>query len=133
MRTHALRLGPGADLRRALEREVAERDLANAFVLTCVGSLREAAIRFAGRDEAPILQGPFEILSLVGTFAPGAHLHVLLGDREGEVIGGHASEGCVVHTTAEVVLGSAPDIRFSRVTDPQTGYPELRIDEDRSS
>ena len=90
MNTAALRLTPGADLKDALFKLSKDRALRAGIVLTCVGSLAEAALRFAGQDETVTLSGPFEILSLVGTLSPdGVHLHIALADKEGKTVGGH--------------------------------------------
>ena len=81
--------------------------------------------------QQPMLQtGPdarFEVVSLVGTLSPdGLHLHASLGDEEGEVRGGHLVRA-IVHTTAEIVIGDAPALVFSRDLDPRTGFKELVI------
>ena len=69
-----------------------------------------------------------EILSLSGTLsAEGAHLHLGIANGEGQAFGGHLVEGCLVYTTAEVVLGELEDVKFLRVVDPATGYKELEI------
>ncbi|CAM9155941.1 unnamed protein product, partial [Laminaria digitata] len=69
----------------------------------------------------------FEVLSLVGTVSPdGLHLHASLGDEEGAVSGGHLVQA-IVHTTAEVVVGEASALAFSRVMDPDTGFKELVV------
>lgn len=73
------------------------------------------------------LSGRFEIVSLVGTLNPDAHLHVSLADGEGRTVGGHVLGGMEVFTTAEVVVGEAPDLLFSRETDQRTGFPELQV------
>jgi hypothetical protein len=94
-----------------------------------VGSLRAASLRFAGQPEPTQLDGPFEILSLVGTLsADGAHLHLAVADAAGQTFGGHLGSGSTVFTTAEVVLGVLPAYRFSREVDPETTFRELRIE-----
>lgn len=124
---HALRLHPGDDLKDSL---VAwSEDVGAASVLTCVGSLRTAALRFADQPEPTLLEGPFEIVSLVGTLSPdGAHLHLAVADATGRTVAGHLGSGSLVYTTAEVVLGALPAYRFSRQPDPQTTWRELVIE-----
>ena len=130
MRTLALRLKPGEDLKRALAEVVAREGVRAGVVLTCVGSLSKAALRLAGRDERSLFEGPFEILALSGTLSPdGLHLHVALADEGGGTLGGHMLEGCVVYTTAEIVLGFLQNVDFHRQLDTATGYAELVIDE----
>ena len=63
---HALRLIPGDDLKESLDRAVAQA-IDAAAVVTCVGSLEQAMIRFAGAEQATRVPGPLEIVSLVGT------------------------------------------------------------------
>lgn len=50
-----------------------------------------------------------------------------LSTASGEVFGGHVAPGCLVRTTAEVLLALLPDWAFSRVADAATGYLELDI------
>jgi predicted DNA-binding protein with PD1-like motif len=124
-----LRLVPGDDLRVTLEEIARERGLEAAFVLQGIGSLGVAAIRYAGVDRVELLHGDFEILSLAGSLCgDGAHLHALISDANGRVSGGHVAVGCVVRTTAEVLVGVLPEVRFSRETDSRTGFAELCIE-----
>lgn len=128
MRTHALRLHPGEDLRLALEEARRARALGAACVVTCVGSLARAELRMAGGDEVRTLDGPLEIVSLVGTLSPdGPHLHGSFADATGRVHGGHVLAGCTVLTTAEVVLGELEGLTFARELDPATGWRELVV------
>lgn len=128
MKATALRLTPGDDLKEALTTLTKERALKAGIVLTCVGSLAEASLRFAGQDETTTLSGPFEILSLVGTLSPeGLHLHIALADKEGRTVGGHVQVGCTVYTTAELVIGELSGVQFLRTFDTVTGYEELEI------
>jgi predicted DNA-binding protein with PD1-like motif len=128
MKVLPLRLQPGADLRRALEGWMGEQQEQAACVISAVGSLSVARVRFAGASEATVIQGDLEILSLAGTLSPdGAHLHIAVADSSGAVIGGHLCAGSLVRTTAELVVGLLPEWRFSRELDPATGYAELQI------
>ena len=128
MKVVPLRLQPGDDLRRALDAWMAEQQEQAGCVLSAVGSLSVAQLRFAGATEATVIRGDLEILNLSGTLSPdGAHLHIAVADRQGSVIGGHLGAGSLVRTTAELVIGLLPEWRFSRELDPATGYPELRI------
>ena len=42
----------------------------------------------------------------------------------GRVMGGHVAHGCIVHTTAEVLLLLLSDWSFDRELDPVTGFAE---------
>lgn len=124
----AFRLEPGADLRCTLERYARERAVSAAFVVSAVGSLSRATLRYAGAETATIIERPLEIVALSGTLSrEGCHLHCAVSDALGKVTGGHVLAGCVVRTTLEVVLGEAPAYRFSRELDPETGYRELVV------
>ena len=128
MKTLPLRLSPGDDLRAALQAAVAAHGCEAAFVVAGIGSLREARIRHAGRAQAHHVVGDLEILTLAGTVGPdGAHLHASLSDADGTVFGGHVAPGCLVRTTAEVLLALLPDVRFARELDAATGWAELAI------
>lgn len=130
MRALPLRLPPGVDLRAALERAIAEQAVGAAFVLQGIGSLSVARIRCAGKSGALELHGDMEILTLAGSLAAdGVHLHISVSDAQGQVVGGHVERGCVVRTTAEILVALLPEHRFSRAQDAASGYRELRVDE----
>jgi predicted DNA-binding protein with PD1-like motif len=128
VRTVAVRLRPGQDLRRELL-AVAERERIRAgWVLTGVGSLSRARLRLAGAARHAELEGAMEIVALAGTlWQGGGHLHLAVADDRGATVGGHLMDGCVVRTTAEVVLGADDRLRFDREPDPDTGYDELVV------
>lgn len=132
MRTHAVRLTPGADLKAELARLTEARGLRAGCIVTCVGSLSQARLRMPGAVGEPevvrTFTEPMEILSLAGTLcAEGLHLHISLCDRDGACVGGHLVEGCIVNTTAELVIGDLPEVEFRRPQDPATGYGELSV------
>ena len=128
MLTLPLRLQPGDDVRAAVVAALLASGHEAGFVLHGIGSLSAAQLRYAGQPEATALRGDLEILTLAGSIAPdGAHLHMSVADARGQVLGGHVAPGCVVRTTAELLLALLPERRFSREHDPRTGYPELTI------
>jgi predicted DNA-binding protein with PD1-like motif len=128
MKTLPLRLNPGDDLRAALSAALSTFGGEAAFVVAGIGSLNEARLRFAGRDVPRHLTGDLEILTLSGTLgAGGPHLHASLADADGRVFGGHVAPGCIVRTTAEVLLAVLDDVTFTREPDAATGFAELEI------
>ena len=128
MKVVPLRLHHGDDLLQALETWMGEQEEQAGCVISAVGSLSVAQLRFAGAAEATTINGELEILSLSGTLsADGAHLHIAIAESSGAVIGGHLCSGSLVRTTAELVIGLLPEWRFSRELDTATGYAELRI------
>ncbi|KIT14565.1 PPC domain-containing DNA-binding protein [Jannaschia aquimarina] len=125
----AFRLKPGDDLLDRLH--AARRDIgADALTLvTCVGSLTRATLRYADRDDAVLHEGRFEIVSLVGTVDPeGHHLHLCIADGAGRVIGGHLVSGATIYTTAEIVVVALDDLSFSRARCGLSGYRELSVE-----
>lgn len=132
MKVLPLRLKPSQDLRQSLKDFAQARNVEAGFILTAIGSLKQAAIRFADREEITIMHDKFEILSLNGTVAKtGIHLHIAISDRSGKTMGGHLVDGCIIYTTAEIVIGVSEEFRFLRTIDANTGYLELEIDFDR--
>ena len=128
MKVVPLRLQPGDDLRQALETWMGEQEEQAGCVISAIGSLSVAELRFAGAAAATTIRGDLEILSLSGTLsADGAHLHIAVADSKGAVIGGHLCPGSLVRTTAELVIGLLPEWQFRRERDPATGYAELAI------
>ena len=128
LKTYALRLRPGDDLRQQLGAFVQTHNIRAGAMLTCVGSLTVATLRLANQDGPTVYRGHFEIVSLVGTLSTnGSHLHLAVADSTGRTLGGHLLDGCVVYTTAEIVLGELPALEFRRETDPAFGYKELTV------
>lgn len=120
-----IRLAPGVDLRRALEEAATGL---SAFVISGIGSLHGARLRFAGEDAETQLAGNFEIVSLSGSLAPnGAHLHMAVSDSCGIVTGGHVCYGNMVRTTAEVLLVHLHAWELDREIDNLTGFKELVV------
>jgi len=101
-------------------------------VLSGIGSLSTAGVRLAGAAQPERLTCEMEILTLAGTVAfdgtkSSSHLHMAISTATGEVLGGHVAAGCIVRTTAEVLLALLPDWEFAREPDAATGYDELVV------
>lgn len=125
---HALRLKPGDDLLLAVQRFVDEQGFEAGWVAACAGSLTDWTLRFADKPDGASATGRFEIVALSGTVARhGSHLHLAVSDGEGRTVGGHLLPGCRVYTTAEIVLGEARDLVFTRAVDGTTPWRELQI------
>jgi len=128
MHAFPLRLSPGDDLRATLEDATRRNGWSAAFVIQGIGSLSVAQLRFAGVETPDELRRDLEILTLAGSLSvDGAHLHMSVADSRGQVFGGHVAKGCVVRTTAELLIVVLPSHRFSREIDSATGYLELLI------
>ncbi|MFT3911631.1 MAG: DNA-binding protein [Ferruginibacter sp.] len=128
--TFAFRLKPGADLKTSIQAFVTESKLTAAWIITCVGSLTNYNIRFANQPIGSSGEGHFEIVSLTGTLSiNGSHMHISISDSSGKIIGGHLMEGCIVYTTAEIVIQSSDGLVFKRDKDGSTPWKELKVEE----
>jgi len=128
VKNFVLRLHPGQDLKEELKKFTKENNVQAGFIVTCVGSLQKAAVRFAGQKDTKNINGKFEIVSLVGTLSRDSlHSHISFADENGKIIGGHVKEGCIIYTTAEIVIGECEDLIFSRELDRQTNFKELKV------
>ena len=128
VRTYAIRLEPGDDLKNGIERMVKDQQVQAGWIFTAVGSLINYQLRMANQSKASSGEGHFEIVSLVGTLSlEGCHLHLCISDHTGLTIGGHLLSGCVIYTTAEIVIGVDDQYVFTREMDNKTGFKEIVI------
>ena len=123
---HVLRMTPGEDVRTALATWCSERSIEAAAIVSAVGSVSKAMVRFGGREEGTLLEGDLEVCALSGTLANhGMHLHIAVADATGHMTGGHLLNSTIVRTTLELVIHEIGGIRLLRKPDTSTGYEEL--------
>lgn len=123
------RLTKGMDLKEEIEKYAIDNNV-SGVVICSVGCLSKLVIRLADGESILEQDGMFEIVSVTGTLSPnGVHIHISVSDEDGNTIGGHLKNGCIVNTTAEVCLTIFDDIKFSREFDDSTGYDELVVHE----
>jgi predicted DNA-binding protein with PD1-like motif len=128
MRTYALRLTPGQDVRQQLQAFIQQQQVKAATIVTGVGSLTTVRLRLANQEGPTEYKGHFEVVSLVGTLSMnGSHLHLAVSDSTGRTIGGHLLDGNLVYTTMELVIGVLEELDFRRETDPISTYQELVV------
>lgn len=128
MKTHAFRLHRGDDLRLKLEEYAQAHHIGAAALLTCVGCVSRARLRDASGVNIRSIDEHCEIVSATGTVGEERlHVHISLSREDLSTVGGHLAEGCIINTTAEVVLLEMEDLRFCAGFDPETGYDELEI------
>ena len=129
VRIHVFRLRPGDDLLGSIRAYVKQNHIQAAVLLSSVGSLTQASIRYANQPEAHIHTGHFEIVSFTGTVEEGGeHIHLSIATGQGNMIGGHLMTGCKIYTTSEVTLAELVGVRFARETDKEgSGWDELKI------
>lgn len=129
MRTLCARFTRGTDLYKGLQALANENAVTASAIVSLVGCVSRATVRAAGAEETCTIPGPLEIVSATGTLSrERIHVHAAFSDRGLSVYGGHMKEGCIVDTTAEVVLLVMDDTRFAKAFDESTGYNELRIE-----
>ena len=129
MNTECFRVLPGQDLAKTIERYCAERQITAAAVVACAGCLRVVRFRMADGVTIYEKQVDAEIVSLSGTISEqGMHVHISVCDQKLHTFGGHLTSGCIVNTTAEVVLLHLDQWRLTRKPDPATGYDELNAE-----
>lgn len=129
MQTHTFRLKPGADLFDSIDRFVKENTIEAGCILAGVGSLTHTRLRLADQDDFTTYHGHFEIVALTGTLSVhGSHLHIAVSDESGKTLGGHFESGCIVYTTAEIVLAVFEDLVYKReLLADDSGYEELVV------
>lgn len=133
MKLYTIRLKPGQEIRSSLMDFAKKNDLTAASIVTCVAGAGLVKLRMAGAqpDSQDIREytGPYEVVSLVGTFsADDGHFHIALSDKDDRVIGGHL-KSAIVHLTAEIVIINDENSRYVREPDEETGFTELTIKE----
>lgn len=125
---HAFRLHRGQDLCNELNAYARSHSIAAAAVISGVGCLTHIRLRDASGVNIHAWEEDMEIVSLTGTVSlHGSHLHISLSRRDLSVLGGHLMPGCLVNTTAEIILLELPGLSFTREFDEETGYDELSI------
>ena len=124
---HCFRLVKGSDLKKEIENYVINNKI-SGVILCAVGCLSKLTIRLADGKSILEKEGMFEIVSITGTLSEdGVHIHISVADKSGNTIGGHLKDGCIVNTTAEIILETFENITFKREYDKNTGYNELVI------
>lgn len=121
------RLTKGMDLKKEIE-SFAIKNKVSGVIICAVGCLSRLTTRLADGKNILEKEGRFEIVSITGTLSEdGVHIHISVSDDKGNTIGGHLKDGCIVNTTAEIVLKKFEEIKFNREYDKKTGYDELTI------
>jgi len=128
MENYTFRLTPGQDLFDSINSFVIQKQIEAGCVLSGVGSLTQAVLRFADRPVHNEYTGHFEIVSITGVVSiHGSHLHISISDGDGVTIGGHLVSGCKIYTTAEIVIVTFPDVIYKREFAEDSGYDELAV------
>ena len=128
MKSHAIRLTKGMDLKEEIERYAKDNNIQAGCILSAVGCLTNLTLRTAGAKSVETIEDDFEIVSATGTISKdGCHIHISVSDDRMQTYGGHLKNGCIVNTTVELVLLELEEYSFSREMDGNTNYKELVI------
>ena len=123
---YIFRLTKGNDLKKSIVEYARDNNIKAGVISACVGCCYEVNFRLAGGKKFFHKVDDYEIVSMTGTISEdGVHIHVSFSDIEGNVVGGHLSDGCFVNTTAEVAITEIDNYRLTREYDENTGYKEL--------
>lgn len=126
MKQHAFRLTKGQDLKNEIVKYCKNNNITAGYVACCVGCVDTLKIRLAGGITFFEDKNDYEIVSMSGTLSKdGVHIHASFSDVTGKTIGGHLSDGCIVNTTAEIILCELEEYVFTREYDENTGYKEI--------
>ena len=125
---HCFRLTRGDDLYQSIEAYAKTHHIAAGVILSGVGCVSRWEVRDASGVNIQCGEENVEIVSLMGTVSEnGCHLHISFSREDLSVFGGHLREGCLVNTTAEIVIEEIDGVCFTREPDAQSGYDELVI------
>ncbi len=130
MKIYVTRFKPDTDLKQEIIKFAQSENIKAGLVLTCVGSLRQACLRFANQAGGTHFNECFEVISLVGTITAteGVHLHIGIANDKGQVLGGHLVDGNLIYTTVELAIAESSSLIFHRRIDARYGYRELIVD-----
>ena len=128
MKNHAFRIKRGEDLLLSIKKYVEEQGILAGTVISGVGCVLKGRIRDASGVNIREIPEHMEIVSLMGTVSCNrTHLHIACSKEDLSTIGGHLVEGCIVNTTAEVVIVELDGMEFQSEFDSETGYNELVV------
>ena len=126
---HIFRLTKGMDLKKSIVEYCKDNNIKAGIIGACVGCCYEIYFRLAGGKDFYHKKGDYEIVSMTGTISEdGVHIHVSFADTNGNVVGGHLSDGCYVGSTAEIAIIEVEEYKLTREFDEETGYKELVIE-----
>jgi len=129
-----LGLRRGEEIHESIIETVANHQIGHAIV-SGIGAIEDVVIGAYLLDEREYvrreLEGGWEVLSLTGNVGwldgkPFPHLHVVVSDRDCNVLGGHLFSARV-HVTLELVLWTGPE-RLRRSFDEETGLKLWDLD-----
>jgi predicted DNA-binding protein with PD1-like motif len=126
MKQHMFRLKRGNDLLLEIDEYALKHNILAGVIVSCVGCLTKATVRSADGLTIKEINEEVEIVSITGTISKnGSHIHISVSNDSLATFGGHLKPGCLVNTTAEIVIIELSNVAFEREFDEVTGYEEL--------
>ena len=129
-----IRLFPDENIHKQIKKVCKAYNIETAIVLSGIGQLKDVDLGYfkeKGNYNPEKFKGPFELLSLNGNIIKQeedyiSHLHVVLGDSEKKVLGGHLIDG-FTEVTNEIALLKT-NIPAKRKIDEKTGLKSLFLE-----
>lgn len=133
------RIMPDSDLIESIEEICKKRNIQNAYISTCIGSLKKSTFVYALTDtsqyfnlkysEPVVLTGIIEFLGAQGFISKDdkgqylTHLHAQFSDEDMRVYGGHIlNKGNIVLATMELVINEISDVNIKRDYHEESGF-----------
>lgn len=127
-RTFIGQIPSGADLYESLTKIVVDEKIDLGRIIA-IGATTHAVVAYYDQNEKKYMNmeftGGMEILTCSGNVSlrdgkPFVHIHILLGDRQGKVFGGHVMPGTKVFA-CEVFIDEFEGEELQRTYDERTG------------
>ena len=125
MRCICTRLHGGDDIMLSIKDLCKTEHIRAGVILSGVGCVLHTRLRDAGGVNIHEIAEHMEIVSMTGTVSENrCHIHISLSKEDLSTIGGHMTEGCIVNTTCELVIGELEGTQIVEEFDVKTGYGE---------
>jgi len=130
------RLPKGGDLLEELNALCAREDI-RAGEVKAIGAVERATLGYYDQQSQQYqfhqLDQAMELVSLMGNVslkdgAPFVHAHVVLGDDQGRLLGGHLAPGAPIFACEAVITVFETERPFERLLDEPTGLPLWALD-----
>jgi predicted DNA-binding protein with PD1-like motif len=119
-RMHILRVDPGEDVLKSVQRFLKEAGIRQAVVMGGYGTLAAYHVHWVTHNRIPTENtfgrghGGIEILAMNGLVVDGEpHIHVALSTSDG-AFGGHLEPGCIAYVLCELFFAEVEGVALSR-------------------
>lgn len=136
-KVYVLRVNPGEDLLREIEKFISESGIRFAAVLNGLATFKSCVLHMVTTTGYPPVEHferwddkPLELSAISGVIADGVpHIHMVVSDKNA-AYSGHCEPGCVVLYLCEIVIAEIPDGNFRRIKDQHGVNQLVGTDED---